>query len=59
MIPIFYVICPTRQACVENPPDAVSPEHPDPFNVTNRDDCGIIFDYDDEEVTSDGTQATA
>jgi predicted Zn finger-like uncharacterized protein len=47
---VFYVICPTCQACVEIPADAVGPDRTDPWNVVRCDECDAGFDYDDEEV---------
>jgi hypothetical protein len=59
MLPMFYVICPTCQAKVEIPADAIGPDRTDLYNVTSCDECGTGFDYDDEEVMNDGTQTTA
>ncbi len=55
---MFYVICPTCQARVEIPADAIGPDRDDLFNTVQCDDCGTGFDYDDEEVMSDDGQAT-
>ena len=50
---MFYVICPYCQSHVEIPANAVGPNRTDPWNVVGCDDCGITFDYDDEEVTEE------
>lgn len=50
---MFYVICPECKAHVEIPADAVGPERTDPWNVTRCLDCGLSFDYDDEEVIAE------
>ncbi len=55
---MFYVICPTCQARVEIPADAVGPDREDLFNTAQCDDCGTGFDYDDEDVKSDDEPAT-
>ena len=55
---MFYVICPTCQARVEIPAEAIGPDRIDLYNITHCDDCGTGFDYDDEDVTSDDEQAT-
>jgi hypothetical protein len=47
---MFYVICPTCQAHVEIPAEAVGPDRTDPFNTICCDECDTGFDYDDEEV---------
>jgi hypothetical protein len=57
--PMFYIICPFCQARIEIPASAVGPDRSDPWNVTSCDECSMTFDYDDEEVLSDGEQATA
>jgi hypothetical protein len=55
---MFYVICPTCDARVEIPAEALGPDRIDLYNVAHCDDCGTGFDYDDEDVTSDNEQAT-
>lgn len=50
---MFYVICPTCQARVEIPADAVGPDRTDPWNVIECEDCGTGFDYDNEEVLTE------
>ncbi|HEY4311530.1 MAG TPA: MJ0042-type zinc finger domain-containing protein [Pirellulales bacterium] len=47
---MYYVICPTCQAKVEIPADAVGPDRADLYNVVHCDDCNTGFDYDDENV---------
>jgi hypothetical protein len=47
---MFYVLCPNCNARVEIPLSAVGPERTDLWNVSSCDECGISFDYDDEEV---------
>ena len=47
---MFYVICPTCEARVEIPADAVGPYRSDPWNVVQCNECDTGFDYDDEEV---------
>ena len=47
---MFYVICPTCEARVEIPADAVGPDRTDPWNVVQCDECDAGFDYDDEDV---------
>lgn len=47
---MFFVICPDCQAQIEIPDDAVGPSRTDLWNVVGCDDCGTIFDYDDDEV---------
>jgi hypothetical protein len=59
MLSMFYVICPNCQAKVEIPADAIGPDRTDLYNVTSCDACGTGFDYDDDEVITDGEQATA
>ncbi|MBX9791041.1 MAG: zinc-ribbon domain-containing protein [Pirellulales bacterium] len=43
-----FVICPTCQAQIDIPDDAVGPNRTDLWNVVHCDDCGTGFDYDDE-----------
>ena len=50
---MFYVICPTCQARVEIPAEAVGPERTDPFNTVCCDECSDTFDYDDDEIACD------
>ena len=50
---MYYVICPECKSEIEIPPDAVGPDRTDPWNVIGCVDCGITFDYDDEEVITD------
>ena len=47
---MFYVICPTCQARVEIPADAVGPDRSDSWNVVRCDECNTGFDYDDDDV---------
>lgn len=47
---MFFITCPFCQARIEIPADAVGPDRADLFNVTSCDECGMSFDYDDEEV---------
>jgi len=47
---MFYVICPTCEARVEIPADAVGPDRSDPWNVVRCDECDTSFDYDDQDV---------
>lgn len=47
---MYYVICPTCQAKVDIPDDAVGPDRIDLFNIAHCDDCDSGFDYDDEDV---------
>jgi len=49
-LPMFYVICPTCEARVEIPADAVGPDRSDPWNVVRCDECDTSFDYDDQDV---------
>ncbi len=53
---VYYVQCPRCGGIVEIPDDAVGDDRTDPWNVTNCDECGLSFDFDDEEVqfTADG-----
>ena len=50
---MFYVICPSCEARVEIPADAVGPDRTDPWNVTLCYDCDASSDYDDEDVFAD------
>ena len=50
---MHYVICPECKSEIEIPSDAVGPDRTDPWNVIECVDCGIAFDYDDEEVITD------
>ncbi len=50
---MFYVICPTCEARVEIPGDAVGPNRSDPWNVVRCDECDAGFDYDDEDVIAE------
>ena len=47
---MYYVTCPSCQAQVEIPHDAVGADRTDPWNVARCYECGSAFDYDDEEV---------
>ena len=47
---MYYVICPTCEARVEIPANAIGPNRSDPWNVVQCDDCDTGFDYDDEDV---------
>ena len=47
---MFFVQCPRCGSVVEIPADAVGKNRSDPWNVTGCDECGLAFDYDDEEV---------
>jgi Zn ribbon nucleic-acid-binding protein len=53
---MHYVICPECKSEIEIPPDAVGPDRTDPWNVIGCVDCGITFDYDDEEVITDNRE---
>lgn len=50
---MHYAICPNCHAKVEIPPDAVGPDRTDPWNVTQCRECGLAFDYDDEDALTD------
>ncbi len=50
---MFYVICPTCEARVEIPADAVGPDRTDPWNVVLCDECDASFDFDDEDVMTE------
>lgn len=52
---MFYILCPSCQAKIEIPADAVGPDRTDPWNVIGCDECGVLFDYDDSEVLRDDT----
>lgn len=47
---MYYVICPHCESNVEVGDQAVGPERSDPWNVVACPDCGLSFDFDDEEV---------
>jgi hypothetical protein len=47
---MFYVICPTCEARVEIPANAIGTDRSDPWNVVQCDECDAGFDYDDEDV---------
>lgn len=47
---MFYVICLRCQSKVEIPADAVGPDRTWLWNVTYCEECGLSFDYDDDEV---------
>jgi len=47
---MFFVQCPMCGGIVEIPKDAVGQQRTDPWNVVGCDECGVVFDYDDEEV---------
>ena len=47
---MYFVQCPRCGSPVEIPPDAVGPERTDPYNVVGCLDCGLSFDFDDEDV---------
>jgi hypothetical protein len=51
---MFYVICPTCQAQVEIPGEAVGDDRTDLFNTICCIECGTGFDYDDDEIAHDG-----
>ncbi len=50
---MFYVICPTCEARVEVPANAVGPHRTDPWNVIACDECDTGFDYDDDEIITE------
>jgi hypothetical protein len=50
---MFYVICPTCEARVEVPTNAVGSGRTDPCRVVQCVECDAGFDYDDEDVCSD------
>lgn len=56
---MFYVICPNCDAHCEILKDAIGPERTDPWNVNWCDQCGVSFDYDDEEVIHEPGPSTA
>ncbi len=45
-----FVQCPNCGSVVEIPQEAVGPMRTDPWNVIGCDECGVVFDYDDDEV---------
>jgi len=45
-----FVQCPNCGSVVEVPEEAVGPMRTDPWNVIECDECGVVFDYDDDEV---------
>ena len=47
---MFYVMCPNCNAQVEVLEDAIGPERTDLWNVNWCDQCGVSFDFDDDEV---------
>jgi len=47
---MYYVICPTCEARVEVPANAIGTQRTDLWNVTQCDLCNTGFDYDDDEV---------
>ena len=56
---MFYVICPTCQARVEIPAEAVGADRTDLFNTICCDECDTGFDYDDEEIAHDPRRSRA
>lgn len=50
---MYYVLCPDCGSQVEIPAEAIGPARTDPLNVVRCDECGLSFDYDDEEVTQE------
>jgi hypothetical protein len=56
---MFYVVCPNCNAHVEILENAIGRERSDLWNVNWCDQCGISFDYDDDEILTDDEQATA
>ena len=46
---MFFVLCPNCQSQIDIPADAVGPNRSELFNIVACDDCGTVFDYDEDE----------
>jgi predicted Zn finger-like uncharacterized protein len=47
---MYFVLCPNCGAQVEIPDSTIGPQRTDPWNVCRCDECGLGFDYNDQEV---------
>ena len=47
---MYYVVCPTCEARVEVPTNAVGPDRNNLWNVVSCDVCDTGFDFEDDEV---------